>query len=58
MDVCYLGPILDILLRRWFPLVEVSPPTTTILEEHVLPTFLEQHVTQEEENLPKQATKE
>jgi hypothetical protein len=28
-NVCYLGPILDVLLKRWFPLVKVSSPTIT-----------------------------
>jgi hypothetical protein len=47
VDVCYSGPTLNILLKRWFPLFEVSSPTTITLEEPILPIDSKQQVVQE-----------
>jgi len=32
---CYIGPIIDVLLKKWFPLFKVASPITTSWDEHI-----------------------
>jgi hypothetical protein len=45
-DNCYLGPILDILFRKWFLLFEVPSPRIATLEEIMSPASQERQVAQ------------
>jgi hypothetical protein len=36
---CYLGPILDILFRNWFPLSKVPSPKIATLKELISPAI-------------------
>jgi hypothetical protein len=47
VDICYLGPILNVLFRKWFPLSEGFLPKVATLEKHVSLMNHEQHVVQE-----------
>jgi hypothetical protein len=44
VDHCYIGPILDILFRKWFPLFEVPSLGITTLEETMSPASQERRV--------------
>jgi hypothetical protein len=48
VDICYWGPILNVLLRKWFPLLEGFLPKVATLKKHVSLTSHEQHVVQEQ----------
>jgi hypothetical protein len=43
-DNCYLGPILNTLFRKWFPLFEVPLLRTLIPKKLVSPTSQERQV--------------
>jgi hypothetical protein len=45
---CYLGPISDILFRKWFLLSKVPSPRTTTPKELVSPTNQECQVAQQQ----------
>ncbi len=47
VDICYLGPILNVLFRKWFPLSEGFLPKVATLDKHVSLMNHEQHVVQE-----------
>ncbi len=32
---CYLGPVIDVMKRKWFPLSITTSPSITTQDEHV-----------------------
>ncbi len=55
---CYLGPISDILFRKWFLLSKVPSPRTTTPKELVSPTNQECQVAQQQQVSHEPVTRE